>query len=132
MTWHRAAAVFLVLTPLQAAAQVPEDASVLPKGRLRISFDPQRLFWDQRLRLDGQRERWSADFEQDPFGTYAVPSLASHETAIRSLTGLSSFQLSLGGGTLNAEADTRWTPLRFELGVSNRLTVGVGVPIVKT
>jgi len=132
MTWNRAPAIFLALAPLPAAAQVPEDASVLPKGRFRISVDPQRLFWDQRLRIDGQRERWTTDFEQDPFGSFAIPSLTPYETAIRSLTGLSSFQLSLGASTLNAEADIRWTPLRFDLGLTDRLTLGLGVPIVKT
>jgi hypothetical protein len=122
----------LLFVPLGAAAQVPEDASVLPKGRLRISLDPQRVFWDERFMPEGARERWTIDFEQDPFGTFAIPSLTPHETAIRSLTGLSTFSLSLGPSTLHAEADARWTPLRIELGLSDRLTVGVGVPIVKT
>lgn len=128
----RITVLLLAFTPLHAAAQIPEDASVLPRGRLRLSFDPQRLFWDHRLTVDGQRERWSTDFEQDPFGAFAIPSLVTHESAIRSLTGLSAFQVSLGASTLNAEADMRWTPLRAELGVTSRLTLGVGIPIVKT
>lgn len=109
-----------------------EDASVLRAGQLRFNLSIFRQFWTKRFGADGNRERWTIDFESPTFGPAAIPTLGPVQDSLRALTGLPSYALSLGASSLEATADLRGSPVRFELGVTNRLTLGVSVPIIRT
>jgi hypothetical protein len=62
----------------------------------------------------------------------AVPSLAPAQAAIRSLSQLPSFNLSLGNMVAAANARVVTAPLILQYGLTSRLTLGVVVPLVET
>ncbi|MEO7522108.1 MAG: hypothetical protein ABIW79_09855, partial [Gemmatimonas sp.] len=101
-----------------------------------------------RLRIAGQWNDWDAVFAdsagksrkrpllarvgQSSFGVASLPQLASAEAAIRALTGLPGFSISLG--VLEAKGDVRQStaPISVEFGVTPRLSVGLLVPYVES
>jgi hypothetical protein len=70
-------------------------------------------------------------FGGDSLGTTQLPWLASAETGIRNVTGLTGYDLNLGRSRLTVETSVRNTPLRLDVALSRRLVVGVAVPIVR-
>ena len=101
-----------------------------------------------RLRVAGQWNDWDAVYQdsagkagkypllqrvgQRSLGVATLSQLGPAEAAIRSLTGLSDFTISLG--TLEAQGDVRQStsPISLEFGVTPRLSVGLLVPYVES
>ena len=130
-----AAALFasLLVAPLALQAQTNlahvEDASALPKGFLRLRAISAWTRYDSRFIDDGS-EPLGAPFISDALGTSTLPALTPIESAVQSASG-APFTLSLGRSALNAVAREVILPLALEYGVTNRLTVGVTVPVVQ-
>ena len=101
-----------------------------------------------RLRIAGQWNDWEKVYAdsagktvkrpllqrvgQRSLGVAALSQLGPAEEAIRSLTGLPDFTISLG--TLEAQGDVRQStaPISIEFGVTRRLSVGLLVPYVES
>lgn len=134
--------LWLTLTqPRDAAAQFPQwstfpvtyvDARVLPRGLLRIGFLPSYAHYDTRFDSTGAIEPLGRYLSPDTAGSNFLPSLAAAEAAVRDLTGDPSYRMNMGKVSLPLAADVRRFPFDFSLGLTEWLTLGVRVPLVKT
>ena len=128
------------LLPLCSAAQsttsLAPDASVLPRGALGIRVLTAFTRWDELLGSGadaaGNPRNIAGTLATGALDVSAVPSLAPAEAAIRSLSGLSNFGLSLGNVVAAANARVVTAPLILQYGLTSRLTLGVVVPLVET
>jgi hypothetical protein len=118
-------------SPLLAQAVPRAD---LPRGgSLRITFDPRISFWDETLN-DGMRRPlgWFLGGVTLPAGADPkTPQIRRLEQDIRVAAGNDAFIAILGGARLAVHAERRETPILLEFGVSNRVSVGVRVPLVR-
>jgi hypothetical protein len=73
-----------------------------------------------------------ADLSPDTAASNFLPTLFTVETAVRRITGDSTYRASLGAARTNLDADIRRFPLDAELGITDWLTLVVRVPVLKT
>ena len=115
----------------QSVTGAGADATPVPKGSVRIRLTGQ---WDayDRVFADSGSGRLLGGLATNALGTRALPQLTAAQTAIRSLSGLPTFALSLG--TLEASGDVRTSvvPFALDVGITSWLSVGVVVPYVET
>jgi hypothetical protein len=116
-------------TPL--AAQFP-DAWIVPRGALRISFEPHYTNAGQRFDSAGSTEPLGTDLSDAAAGVRLVPTMYSPQIAIRSITADSVYTVNAGTWQTTWEADIRRFPLNLQLGLSNRLTFTASIPLVST
>ncbi|HUF28395.1 MAG TPA: hypothetical protein VMM18_15570 [Gemmatimonadaceae bacterium] len=141
-TWLGPAFALLLLLPVAAESQAvlgpQDDALVLPRGVLRARVLNQWVRFDERYgmntpgRPDGALEPIGIDFNLDTVGTNVFRNLTPLESGLRQLTGIPDFTLSLGRTVLTADVNITVTPFVFELGVTNRLSMGLVIPYVRT
>lgn len=133
--------LLLAVISATAAAQptmgIGADASSLRHGVVRVSIGNQWQAFDQRFANGltgtpaGELEPLGAPFTLDALGVAHFPRLAPVEAALRTLTGRPAFTLSLGATRTRIDATTTVTPMMLELGLFDRLTLGVLVPFVR-
>lgn len=111
------------------AAQAVERTDTPRAGALRVTFDPRILTWEQ-VYAPGGRRGIGAAFSGDSIAQ-ALPSVVRLQDDVRALTGLAGYVASLGHELLAVRAERRVMPIRLEYGISDRLSVGVSVPIVR-
>src|SRR5688572_1468326 len=125
--------VGLILTSDVLAAQAGlghlEDATTPQKGFLRLRAITAWTRYDTRFTGDST-EPLGAAFTADAFGTAKLTPLIAIETMVQSATG-SPFTLNLGRARLDASAREEIVPIGLEYGITNRLAVGVTVPLVR-
>lgn len=120
----------------QSVRGLGDDALTAPRGAIRVQLSTSISDFNRRYgkatpgRADGSLEPLGADFSLDTLGTAQFPGLATVEGAIRSLTGNTAFRLSLGRSALTSSVRVQTTPIALEAGLTNRLSIGVVVPIV--
>jgi hypothetical protein len=95
--------------------------------RLRVLTAWSRF--DSRFTGDGT-EKLGAELTSEALGASQLPALATIESLVQASSG-SPFTLSLGRSTLNAVAREVITPFALDYGITNRLSVGVVVPVVQ-
>jgi hypothetical protein len=125
------AVIFAAVAPSPLAAQFP-DAWIVPRGVLRISFEPQYTNHGQRFDADGAKEPWGTDLTDAAAGVQLVPTMYSPQLAIRSITDDSVYTVNTGAWQTTWEADIRRFPLDLQLGLSSRLTFTASIPLVST
>ncbi len=120
-----------VASPLAAQSGYPhvEDASSPLKGMFRFRAATLWTRYDARFATDGTRPLGSP-FSGDSAGSAQFPALAPIETRVASASG-SAFALSLGRSRVDAVAREEVVPITLEYGVTNRLSVGVMMPMVR-
>ena len=126
---HRLLAV-LLLAPLPLAAQAAPRADTPRRGAVRITFDAVVETWDARF-ANGRRERLGAALTGDSVGGASLPVVARLEQDVRTAGAVPGFIASLGRGLFSLRAERRTTPLGIEFGVSDRLSIGVMLPLVR-
>ena len=120
-----------VLTPGRVlAAQAVDRTDVPARGILRLTFDPQVVTWNDEFTTTG-RLRLGAGLSGDSVGGRYIPAVASMEQHVRVASGLASFVASLGHGLLSVRQERRTYPFKAEVGLTNRLSVSLRVPIVR-
>ena len=113
-----------------------DDALTPPKGAIRVQLSTTIADFSQRFgkntpgRNDGALEPLGADFSVDTLGVSLFPGLAPVQSALRTLTGNNAFTLSLGRSAVTSSVRVQTTPVFIEAGISNRLSIGVLVPVV--
>jgi len=110
-------------------AQLP-DPYTIPRGALRVAFDPQWLTFAELYDPAGTRMPLGTYYSADTLGSGFFPTLADAEGAVRSLTGDDSFRYNAGRFRTRLDADVRRFPFSFSVGLSSRLTLTATVPIV--
>jgi hypothetical protein len=115
-----------------------DDATVVPRGLFRFSLAPTWSRSNQRF-ADGERgtargtvESLGHDFDLDSMGTKQFPFLLALTSPLQAITGLPSVPLSFGRLAVAYDVSSVTTPLSLEYGLTDRITVGVTVPYVKT
>ena len=115
-----------------------DDALVLPRGALRVRVLNQWSHFNERYgrnspgRADDALEPLAIDFNLDTVGVVQFPSLAPVQAGLRSLTGIPDLSISLGRTVVNSNVSVIATPLVVEVGVTERLSMGMIVPFVRT
>src|SRR5438309_2221474 len=131
------------------AAQAVERTDAPDRGILRVTFDPRIMTWNDEF-TDAGRRRLGFGLTGDTVGSRYIPALAALEQNVRTVTGdlvpvirpqvvgpgdvqplLPRFVASLGAGLLSVRQERRTYPITAELGVTNRLSVSLTVPIVR-
>ncbi len=113
-----------------AAAQAVERTDVPARGVLRVTFDPRIMTWNDQF-TDAGRMKLGAPLTGDTVGGRYIPVVARLEQNVRVASGLSSFVASLGAGLLSVRQERRTYPTTAELGLTNRLSVSLMVPMVR-
>jgi hypothetical protein len=110
----------------------PEDeARTLPVGVVRFSVADSNAHYSE-LFSNGGNVPILANLNTDSLGVKQLPLLAPAQSAIRTLTGNSSFNLSLGQVVADADIHMQRIPASVEVGVTRWLTIRAMVPIVQT
>lgn len=141
----------LLLAPLVlglsqlALAQLPEaplplsnteDARTLPKGTVRLralnAWTRIDEVYDAAADSANRLHPLGNAFASGALGVRELPSLLPAQSALRTLTGDANFQLNVGQLVSSADSRVVTTPFTLEYGVTNRLTLGVTVPVIQT
>ena len=75
------AALLSVFPPSRLFAQYP-DAWVLPRGTLRIGFEPKYIYVSERFDTTGMREPIGIDFSDDSAGVRFIPTLYNTQVSV--------------------------------------------------
>lgn len=132
--WLAASAIVLSLCaprPLigQGGLGHLDDATVAPRGHLRIRAITVWNRFDSRFTASGTTAL-GAPFTTDSLGSRQVGALGATESLVQS-TAASPFVLSLGRSRLDARAREEVVPIGLEYGLTDRVSVGLIVPIVR-
>jgi hypothetical protein len=125
----------ILLLPASLVAQA-EFATPVPRGAVRINITPDWLSYDHRFGLNvpgyanGSPVPIGLPFSAESLGAQTFPFLQQLQSSMRAASGLGTFSLSLGRAVTQLNASVRTIPLGIELGLSDRLAIGVTVPIV--
>src|SRR4029077_12130952 len=113
-----------------AAAQAVERTDVPARGVLRVTFDPRIMTWNDQF-TDAGRMKLGAPLTGDTVGGRYIPVVSRLEQNVRLVSGISSFVASLGAGLLSVRQERRTYPTTAEVGLTNRLSVSLMVPMVR-
>jgi hypothetical protein len=122
----------------QRVLGVGDDALVLPVGVLRFRTLAQWTWFNERYGMDtpgranGALEPLGVDFTLDTIGVTQFPNLISLQTGLRSLTGMPTWNASLGSTVVNLRDHVTAIPFVLEAGLSKRFSVGLQIPYVIT
>ncbi len=124
------------LLSAQPVRGLGDDALTPTRGSIRVQLSTSITDFSDRYgkgtpgRADGSVEPRGIDFSVDTLGVAQFPGLTAAQNALRTLTGNTGFTLSLGKTTLISQVRVQTTPIFIEAGITNRLSLGVLVPIV--
>lgn len=117
----------------QPTTSLQPDARVLPRHAFGARLLTSWTRWDELFGLPPTAPNnvaWSLN--KDSLGPTAVPPLSVTQTAIRGLSGLSSFSLNAGNIVATADSRVVTAPLILEYGITSRITISAVVPLVET
>ena len=124
------------LLSAQPVRGIGDDALTPSRGAIRVQLSTSITDFSDRYgkgttgRAAGSIEPRGIDFAPDTLGVAQFPGLSAAQNALRTLTGNSGFTLNLGKATLVSQVRVQTTPLLVEAGITNRLSLGVLIPIV--
>lgn len=119
-------AACLIFTIVPAFAAYADDALVLPRGKFRITARPTIVIFDERFGPDGGTEPIGIDFDDRVVDRSVVPLLDQLERAFALPEG----SLNAGRTSFDARATSVVLPLALEYGATNKLSLGVMVPVI--
>ena len=122
-----AAAVLRLVSSL--AAQAVDRTDTPRRGALRVTFDPETMTWERNFTPTGRAGIGAALTGDSAAAVLHSVALIQQDT--RTLTGLAGYIASLGHDLLAIRAERRVMPIGLEYGISNRLSLGVMLPIVR-
>src|SRR5512143_3957214 len=124
-----AAAAIVSLPTGRLTAQAVERTDTPRRGALRVTFDPRITTWEEVF-TPGGRQPLGAALAGDSL-TQWQPALALAQGNVRAATGLAGYVARLGGSLLAIRSERRVTPIGLEYGLTNRLSLGATIPIVR-
>ena len=108
-----------------------DDALTPRRGVIRVSTSSTIADAADRF-AGGTRQPLAQAFSTDALGAGQLPGLAGAQSALRTATGLNTLVLSLGTTSVAAQTRSHTIPLELEAGLTNRLSLSVTVPFVRT
>ncbi|HXC25139.1 MAG TPA: hypothetical protein VNU46_04425 [Gemmatimonadaceae bacterium] len=132
--------IFLALAaasvvPAAEAQQVlgaGDDALTVPAGTVRLRAMGQWDWFNEQYDSSGTLHALRDRFSLDTIGVAQIPALTAAQTALRSLTGKSSLDVSLGRTVVSSSGRVQTTNFGADFGMTHWLQFGLTVPIVKT
>src|SRR5438046_6518652 len=115
---------------VSVAAQAVERTDVPGHGVLRVTFDPRIVAWDAQF-VGGARLSLGLPLSGDTVGGASIPVVARLEQDVRTASGIAGFVANLGRSLLSVRQERRTPPITAELGLTDRFSVSVTVPIVR-
>lgn len=118
----------------QAGGGYLDDATVLARGQFRLDATSAWTRYNSLFAPAGSATKTvplGAGLSFDSLGVAQLPALSGTQSAIGTLTG-SPFRLSLGQTRAAEDARVSVTPIRGEFGLTDRITLGFMVPLVRT
>ncbi len=116
-----------------------DDATVLPRGMLRVTISPTWNRFHERfadglgVASRGSRESVAADVARDSLGPDRFPLLLPLQGGLQGLLGTTTgLPISLGRIDARYDATITRTPITVEYGLTRRIALGVVLPIVTT
>lgn len=103
---------------------------VVDPGEIRLHGGAQFLGWSERWNIDGAREPLAVDLTRES-AAELIPGLQGLRSSLESLVGTSG-PFQLGAATATVSQNEVRVPLSIDVGVIDRITVGVTVPLVRT
>ena len=131
-------AVFANPAGAQRVLGVGDDALVLPRGVFRFRTLGNWTWFNERYgkdtpgRPDGALEPLGIDFTLDTIGVRQFPNLIALQGGLQQLTGNPIWYPTLGNTVVNLRDHVTAYPFVVEAGLSNRFSVGIQVPYVRT
>jgi len=108
-----------------------EDATIAPKGMLRLGVGVHFGRWEERFaRLGTRRESLGTDFTRDSLGPALLPGMGPLASSLDALVG-NAGPLTLGSLDTRLVVTEAVTPITLEYGLSSRMGLQVVVPYVK-
>jgi len=108
-----------------------EDATIAPRGVLRVGISPLFRQWNERHAADGTREALGMAFTRDSLGPSLFPLLSGVAPALAVLTGVPAPPISLGALRTNLDVTETQTHITLDYGVTSRVGLQALVPYVK-
>ena len=135
MTIARATLMASLFVPVSLTAQAGlthlEDATTPPKGFVRFRPILAWTRYDSRFAVNGV-EPLGAAFTAESLGSANYPPLAPIEALTRSVSQAgSAYRLSMGRSRLDATTRDEVMPLAADFGITDWLSVGVMMPVVR-
>ena len=132
----------LVLAPSALLAQralgPSDDATVVPKGMIRIGVQPTWGRANERFsdglngRLKGRAERLAIDYDVDSLNAARFEPLRAIQGSLQTLAGKTAIASSLGKLRVDYDVSTVVMPITLEFGLTRRITLGAMIPYVRT
>jgi hypothetical protein len=114
----------------RASAQTIDRTDTPKRGELRVTFDPRISVWSREFTNSGLAPLGAP--LSDTIGALHIPAVARLQQDLRIASGMPGYLASLGRGVFSARAEVRVTPITAELGVTDRLSFAITVPVVRT
>ena len=124
-----AAIVFTMCLAVPAAAQYP-SAHLVPRGVLRLSFEPFYMNARDRFDANGTVEPIGTDFSDSAAGIRLLPTMEAAQLAVRSIVDDPDYTMNAGMWATTLDADIRRFPFDFHFGLTDWLTITTRIPIV--
>jgi hypothetical protein len=122
--------VAVLLAPTTMPAQTVPRADTPGRGAVRLSFEPLFELWDEQFLGDGP-VRLGAPLSGDTLADVYLPSIRRFEEDVRRAGVVPGFVASLGNSLLSLRQERRTTPLRAEIGITDRVSLGFMIPVVR-
>jgi hypothetical protein len=107
------------------------DATIAPRGVLRVGISPRWEQWNERYSAGGTREALGAGFTLDSLGPSFIPFLSGLAPSLAALTGLAAPPLSLGSLSTHLDVTQVTTPITLDYGLTPRVGLQAMIPYVK-
>ncbi len=115
----------------QRSLPFSDDALVLGFGQVRSGIHGSWQFYDELYSQDGKLNPYGSGLSFASVGSAQFSRLSTGEGAIRTVSGQSGFQLSLGATNVSATHRSGSTALLLDIGLPARFMVSVEVPLVR-
>ena len=125
---RRLGMILALLAPSSAWAQLAPVG--VPGGAARLEVDGAFEIWDTEF-VEGDKRPVGARITTPALGSSLIPSLAPSDALIRSITGISDYQLSLGGLTGDVISDRGTAVFGASIGLTHWLTIFGRIPLVR-
>jgi hypothetical protein len=115
----------------QSVLGLGDDATVLPRGALRADLSNLWTRYEEEYDASGAATPFGSRMSFDPLTAEQIESQQTAQTALRTLTNDPTFTLAIGAAQVHLGGRSTVTPLVVSYGVTNRLMIGVNVPLVR-
>ena len=125
---RRLAVILALLAPSSAWAQLAPVG--VPAGAARLEVDGAFEIWDDEF-VEGDNRPVGARLTTSSLGSSIIPSLATPDVLIRSITGISDYQLNLGALAGDVISDRGTAMFGASIGLTDWLTIFGRMPLVR-